>query len=1115
MREAIDLLEQDSAARERALDVGRSFLVQAPAGSGKTGLLIQRFLASLAHVDRPERIVAMTFTRKAAGEMRERIVAALEAAHDETTSRELEPHERRTIELARAALAQDRRHGWQLVTHPSRLAIDTIDAIAAGFARQAPMTTGLGASPRYVDDATELYVEAARVALASASTADAAWRLLVAHDDNRAGSLVALLAGLLAKRDQWLEALVGAKAASLRGALDRALAREIEDELVRAHAALAAHAEDVVERARYASMHIDSDAAQALSRCAKSGLPTTSADTLDDWRTLADWLLVKGSARMRGSVNKNSGFPSAASGRRASVEKDAMHALLRRLAAEPAICVALDTVRRLPARRIGDDTWAIVEALHSVLPRLAAQLNVTFSQHGQIDFVEGALAALRALGEADSPSDLLLRLDGAIAHLLIDEFQDTSFTQLQLIERLTAGWTPGDGRTLFAVGDPMQSIYRFRAAEVRLFVEAQEQRQIGAVPVDTLTLRRNFRSQATLVGWINRAFPSILGRVSDPPRGVVAFAEASAQRPEFDGAGVTFDALPSTADEARSVVAHVQRALAAGDESIAILVRTRRHAAPFMPALRSAGIAFTAVELDAFVESGPIRDLTALTHALVQPADRLAWLAVLRAPWCGLLLPDLVAVAASDPTREQTLVGALSSPAAIAGLSDDGRMRLERVADVLLPALASRGRASVAARIRGAWLALGGPAFVDDESGLDAAERFFALVAEREAGGDLVPWEAFIGALERLREQDVPADVRVRVMTLHKAKGLEFDTVVMPALGGSGRSADSDLLRWRRRPHGLLIAPSRAPGAEPDAIYAYLTQLAAAEDAAELSRLLYVGCTRAKRRLHLTATMRPRRDADAQPCWPKPSSDSFLARLWPLVCNDVAPPAPADERAPVRAPIALTRVARDWRPHPPDGALASPREFDVDDQTPPFDWVRETARRIGVVVHRMFAQIGSEGPATWSSARIDALAPTLAATLAAQGVDAEGLADAVVQAQQALRAVLDDARARWLFDPNHSDVRSEWALAGIDGGELVHRTLDRTFVDGGVRWIVDYKTGRHEGGDLDEFLDRERVRYAPALETYARLVRGLDSRPIRLALYHPLVRGWREWPFAG
>src|SRR5262249_23103623 len=111
----------DDAARERALDVSRSFLVQAPAGSGKTELLIQPCYALPAQVERPEPIVAVTFTGKAPGKMRERIVTALRDAETNTPMRS--PHGAKTRQLALAALAQDSRHGWQLLVHPSRLAV--------------------------------------------------------------------------------------------------------------------------------------------------------------------------------------------------------------------------------------------------------------------------------------------------------------------------------------------------------------------------------------------------------------------------------------------------------------------------------------------------------------------------------------------------------------------------------------------------------------------------------------------------------------------------------------------------------------------------------------------------------------------------------------------------------------------------------------------------------------------------------------------------------------------------------------------------------------------------------------------------------------------------------
>ncbi len=1107
-----ELLATDAATRKRALDVAASFLVQAPAGSGKTGLLIQRFLALLAHVDRPERIVAMTFTRKAAGEMRQRIVEALADAATQAPLPE-QAHDRRTRELACAALANDVRRGWQLIAHPSRLAIDTIDAIATAFARQAPVTSGFGALPMYVDDATELYVDAARTALSQAAVGDASWRALVLHDDNRADSIVALLAELLAKRDQWLPELIGVDGAALRSALDKALASEIDDELARAASMLAPHARELSRSLRHAARHFDGDEAAALARCADAhGIPPPSAARIGDWIVLADWLLLKNSARIRQQVTKRQGFPAANGNAAARDAKDAIESLLRRLDADPSIAVALDTVRNLPPPHVSDASWAAVEAFVVVLPRVAAQFSLTCAAHGRIDFIEGAFAALRALGDPQSPSDLLLRVDGRIAHLLVDEFQDTSLTQLALIKRLTAGWTSGDGRTLFAVGDPMQSIYRFRAAEVRLFVEAQQRGRIADVPVECLTLRRNFRSQAVLVDWVNCAFPIILGMRSDPLRSIVAFSQASATQPALAGDGVTFDALLSADDEARAVASRARAALDAGDASVAILVRTRRHAEPLLPALRDAGVAFTAVELDAFGDAPVIRDLTSLTHALLQPADRLAWLAVLRAPWCGLALADLVALCNASPSR-QALIFALASPSTVAGLSDDARARLARAAQALMPVLGSRGRATLSARVRAAWLALGGPACACDASDLDAAERFFMLIAEHEHAGDIGDWDAFTGALSRLREGDAPPDVRVRVMTLHKAKGLQFDTVIMPALARGGGKSAAQLLRWRRREHGLLIAPGKARGGATDPICSYLARLAADEEAAELGRLLYVGCTRARRRLHLSASMRPAPDDDGDPCWPTPPSGSALARLWPIVGDAAAPPARATEAAQAGGATALARIPLAWRPPLPDAILDTPRQADAVDDAPPFDWARETARHVGVVVHRVLARIAREGIATWSGARIDAIAPSLARALATEGVGVQDLGAALAQARETLHAVLDDPRGRWLFDPQHADARSEWELAGVDGDAIVHRTLDRTFVADGVRWIVDFKTGHHEGGDVEAFLDRERDRYAPALETYARLVSALDPRPIRLALYHPRVRGWREWAF--
>jgi ATP-dependent helicase/nuclease subunit A len=1117
---------RDADARERALDATRSFLVQAPAGSGKTELLVQRFLALLARVERPERIVAITFTRKAAGEMRERIVAAL---RDATSAKPPpSPHAARTRSLAQAALEQDARLGWQLLAHPARLAVWTIDALCAAFAQRAPLATRLGAAPRYEENAEALYLAAARDALDGAAADDPHWRSLLDTLDNDAGRAVRLLAGLLARRDQWLRFVDGGDTEALRTALERTLALEIEGELAQIAAAFPSSCSSALASfERYAasvfSSAIDTEAlAEALERCAGAGgLPPPTLAALDDWRALAGWLLVANGAAFRATVAQRDGFPPRGSGagnEERKRRKEGMTSLLAELAAVPGLAAALDAARRLPPPRYDDETWARACSLLALLPGLAARLLLVFRDARAVDFAHGTMAALDALGTEEAPSEFLLALDLRIEHLLIDEFQDTSFTQLELIGRLTAGWQYGDGRTLFAVGDPMQSIYRFREAEVRIFVDAQRAGRVGAVPVEALGLSQNFRAQAALVDWVNRRFPAILGQRSDPWRGTVAFAEATVVLPALAGPPATLDLGRNAREEAAAAVARIGAAQAESSGSIAILVRARAHLAAVLPALRDAGIAFTAIDVDALSERQAVLDLVSLTHALVQPADRLAWLAVLRAPWCGLALPDLFAiVAAAGASESDSVAATLSAPDKLAGLSDDGRTRLERLARCLRPALAARGRATLSARVRGAWLALGGPATVPEAIDLAAAERYFALVDRHERAGDIADWAAFVAALDVLRaEPDAVPEGSVQVMTLHRAKGLEFDVVIIPGLARETSASEESLLRWRRRPHGLLLAPARARSGQRVPLFDYLRFVGAAEEEAELARLLYVGCTRAKRRLHLVAALDALETEGDSPKWDPPPAGSSLARMWSSLADMVEAPrasAVASVRAIPAAPP-LRRLPADWAPPSPADGIASPMAIDRTVDALPFDWAHATARHVGVVAHRWLLAIARDGLARWDAARIEAASAPIRAALAYEGVDEADLDAAKAQVQAVLRSAIADGRGRWLLSGDRAEAASEWALAGSDGGAIAHVVLDRTFVESGVRWIVDFKTGFHEGGDVEAFLDREVLRYRAQLERYARIVAALERRQIRLALYYPRLGGWREWAYS-
>ncbi len=1135
----------DHAQRQQALDVTRSFIVQAPAGSGKTELLIQRYLALLAGVEAPEEIIAITFTRKAAAEMRTRVLAALataandmppEAAHAQTTWR-----------LARAACARDVALGWELAANPNRLRIDTIDALCHALARQMPVLSRFGARPETVTDARPLYEEAARrtLALLEAGGEDGAHvATLLSHLDNHVGVAISLIAGMLGKRDQWIRHVAARMPPEERRAqLEAALANEVEEVLARLAALLpgAINAE-LTSLLRYAGANLAAAGAQSpIVACADhEALPGAEAIDLEAWRGVAEFSLTK-EGTLRKQVNKNTGFPpgTGKADKAAASEAKVRHAaLMAELAPHRTFVDALHFTRALPPAAYTDAQWQIVEALATLLPLAAANLQVIFGERGQADFTAVSQAALQALGDDDAPTDLALALDYRIRHLLVDEFQDTSLSQHELLMRLTAGWQPDDGRTLFVVGDPMQSIYRFREAEVGLYLRARIE-GIGGVPLTPLTLTVNFRSQRGVVDWVNRAFELVMPDAEDLASGAVPYVRSQAQhQSDSDEEVVHVHALGSfdRAAEAQRVVEIVRWEQSEESENtnknIVLLVRARGHLLHIAQALREAGLSFQAVEIEALGQRPVVQDLSALTRALFHPADRIAWLALLRAPWCGLTLADLLALAADD--HRATLWTLMRDDARVQTLSANGAYRLLRVRAILEEFLAARRRVPAARWVEGAWLALGGPACVSARADMEDAQAYFRLLETLEESSDVIDFSALEEGIGKLfAAADVQADARLQLMTIHKAKGLEFDVVIVPGLGYTPRRNEPQLLAWQERPraHGepeLLLGTLREATEDKDPIYSYLDALEKRKAAHEDARLLYVAATRAKSRLHLVGQI----DAGADD--PQPRAGSLLARLWPAVAGAFAGvTVPAEGEGPRVAadtPQVIHRLPQDWTPPPPPAgvALVLPAQEaahgSAHDQVE-FSWASETAKHIGTLVHRFLQRFAEDSLDRWDAARVRSLGAVYQRELKRLGVPDSELRHAVERVTTALAASLNDARGRWMLSTNggtHSDARAELRLTGVIADDTVDVMIDRTFVDEhDVRWIVDFKTSVHEGADRDAFLDNERVRYAAQLQRYGALMRmadvhdGRSDREIRLGLYFPLLGGWREWRYDG
>jgi len=1113
----------DQAQRDAALDVGQSFIVQAPAGSGKTELLIQRYLCLLARVERPEEILAITFTRKAAAEMRTRILAALTRARagEEGASE----HERRTLSAARDALERDRRKDWQLTAFPERMQIMTLDAFNARLAAALPVTSGLGGRVRMVTEAGEagIYREAARATLdwvAESGDTGAAVRRLFRHLDNDAIVWERSIAEMLQRRDQWLAITGGGPAGQeerLRSHFEQAIGMLITDRLraVDRNVPEEVHA-PLLELARFAAANL-ADAGRetplaALHRC--DVWPAPEARHLPLWQGLAWLLIAPSSGNWRKRADKNLGFPQGS-----DREKEALGALIESLAGRDDLRALLADALGLPAPHYTPEQWAALLSLLHVLPRATAELKTRFAGRGLADYVEVALAAREALGTPDEPTDLTLALDYRIRHLLIDEMQDTSLGQYALLESLTAGWDGRDGRTVFCVGDPMQSIYRFREAEVGLFL-ALRARGIGLLRPRELVLQTNFRSGGNLVEWANRAFARVMPAQDDLATGAIRHSP-SLPAPGREGSGechvhALLDATPR--DEAEQVRALLRRSLedpAAGE--VAVLVRSRTHLRELLPLLRADGIAYEALEIDRLTDLPEVQDLLALTRALIHPLDRVAWLALLRAPWCGISLAGLHALTLHDAhSPVMTLMGEEDR---LARLSGEERRRVDWLGERLAEALARPGLRSLRERVESAWFALGGPALLAGSAEAANACRYLDILESLESGGTLPDVAALESRLDEERASSEADGARIRVMTIHKAKGLEFDTVVLMGLGRQPRGNLRAVLNWLTLPdeegHEHLLPSPIGARAErsKDPLHEFIHGVEGEKQRLELDRLLYVACTRARRVLHLVGHTRTRDGGLLAP-----PAGTLLARLWPALEADFEQAAAEDadgsepasargDRADLVAPR-IRRTTRLYRPAdlpapvgPPPLRFAAPGGEEAIE----YAWVGRDLRHVGTVVHAWLQRMADWPGAPEAHRRLRGLDERHAALLRSAGVSADGLAAAVQRVRDALHGTLDDPAGRWILFGAHHRAATELPIEGLAEGRLTRVIIDRCMVDEtGSHWVVDYKTSLHEGGDLERFLGEEARRYADQMAAYRQLYAAVYGETPMSLLYYPL-----------
>ena len=1147
----------DQQARDNALDIGHSFIVQAPAGSGKTELLTMRFLKLLAMSSQPEEVLAITFTKKAASEMRNRIIRILNWCRSfDCSDSQLSGIEAARLRIGRSVLERDSSQNWRLLQSPSRLRVQTIDSFCLYLAKQLPTLSQIGGNPNVTEDIEICCKEAVNATLAQLeSDTQLAHHVetILTHLDNDLASVESQLLQMLKKRDQWSNYISDLTANNTETArlLKSGLTEWIQETLLSVAGILKHSENELVELANFAAAHQE-DEKQRLSLARffpLNSLPDSNTEALPAWLFLLNFLLKKqksdapDTAEWLTRVNKNHGFPREIDGNKESqtaceAYKNRRDGLIETLQRHPEALQQLAFIRLLPAAGEENEQWAFLTSLCHVLRALNAELLLAFTRYRVVDFTQTSAAANLALGAEDEPTDLALALDSSINHILVDEFQDTSQLQLNLLKKLTAGWLPEDGRTLFLVGDPMQSCYSFRNANVGIYLDVQS-RGIGQIPLKTLVLQSNFRSQQPVVDWVNATFEDTFPSQSDISRGAVPYSRAEVIHEKRDSTGVAvnlievekdrrLDALLQESEQLANTVIHLQEKYP-GD-SIAILVRTRTQLRTVISALRTRDLSWRANDIDRLADLPVIEDLLSLVRVILNPRDDFSWLCLLRAPWCGLASGDLLKL--SQHSTGSSLWHSINDYRTIDNLSAQAAQALPQFIPAMQFAITSRYKRSLRQSVEAAWGLLRGINCCRNELEFSCVQRFFTLLSEQEVAGgleDIFAFEEKVGSTFIPSPETGSQPCKLELLTMHKSKGLEFDHVLLPGLSHTTKHDNKDLLIWHERLNTegnprLFLAAVTPTGLEESSLYKLIRHEKKVRQRLESARLLYIAITRAKKSATLFAGLSKKEDGE----FSAPPAGSLLSLIWPQLHKQVhchtqssydltylptansGPQQQSNQSTMISRlnPISgftdeerdrMTALCADLENGLQEGEIASE---DWPDHAIPPSHAERVASRIGTLIHKMFETYTLSKNKPDYLAQIDKVVDFWQLSLRPLQLSSAEMERTLDHMKATVLKTLSDPKLYWIFDNQHRESACELKMSRRHNGHTQQFVIDRTFVDqDNTRWIIDYKTSQRQPEQNEsEFIQSQVEKYRSQLENYRGLITAAENRNARLAL---------------
>ena len=875
----------DHVARKRSVTPFQSFFIEADAGSGKTEQLTRAILVRLSVASAPEKILPITFTKKAAAEMGARVFKYLKMGLSDTPPEE--PHLLETWELAKKALANSDKNGWDLLNNPGRLQIMTIDSFCLQLINAHPVANKYGGTITPVEDCSLLYERAASNFLST--TDDKASNLrnnFVSYCGNNSERAKSYLTSLLGNRDQWLPLLMRE---DFVDTLNQSLKSLVKDDVDKMQKIIGEERLVFVrEILDFMRQNLQSEGKYPNHILLRSHLGAINELENAELLRLFCYIIISSDfSKLKQSFNKSSGIPAAF-----KAEKQKLLEIVKDL--EPYLPL-VKTMCIIPLDDVPQRDIEALELIKSVLLYTYAELKLIFKFENCMDFIEITYEALN-LTNPDAPHEALLHVDNRYDDILIDEYQDTSSAHHSLVRNIVSHWEPEGGRSLFLVGDPKQSLYLFRSAALGLYLSAK-QNGIGNLKIDNLEFSVNFRSYKSIVDWVNETFKVAFPNEDDSNLGAAKHGMSTPfSDKELDdsinyiisensGNGNEFNSTEEAVKVA-DIVENLRTSVP--HETVAILIRSRNYLKQIDAELRSRGLSYRGVDLVKLADSQPIIDLINLTKTLIEPNDNIALLGILRSPFVGLLQRDLHRLLTLVDENECSLYEACSNEHLSLHLSEDAIVRVQKLLNAHTKARSYYLHTPFRNILEWYWRELDADSFTGELQANDI-KSFFNLIAKCEQHNTIKDWDNFEHSLSKLYVQpSSSADDKVSIMTIHKSKGLEFDNVLIPGMHRPSANTDKNIISWAElESEGstqFVMACKPAHGKDTSAHLNYIKNLCRRKEVFEMARLAYVGFTRAVKRLYMFASL----NLDTKTKEPKPpASTSLLGLIWEAVETQV------------------------------------------------------------------------------------------------------------------------------------------------------------------------------------------------------------------------------------